>query len=367
MSKRNIVLLLISIFMIAGIMFNKYSDNKKIRENLHRLIPNTYTTIDSKYIVNNYNKNEVINVYGSICLSQSVMDNMKDGKIKLGSRSELIIEKLNIENYEDFLKDNEKVFLYGNITIQYKYDSHIFSNDDYYVIMKMSNAKIYLGQGTTIEDNIDELLFASEDAKEQARLEQERIEQEQKLEQEALELLNRCVKDKNGVINVSIEDIKYAYENKQYCSEVIDLLENNIICVEDTVASIDIGSKKRYDMLDTYNNILYTNTIDIKTDYFYIDISTEEIKDSDRIVHNYWIQSGLLTGYYGDVWIWDTTEYIWAKNNIESGLLCTGSKIRVYGELNYDTGWLDSKEIKNCYKIEILDEDKNVISTWTKQ
>lgn len=199
----------------------------------------------------------------------------------------------------------------------------------------------------------------------------ETSEEHEKLERkkEVSELLDRCIVDEDGVLHIAVSDIEYAYNNEEDFLDLIGNLENNTVCIEDTLSNVRTYSYKSYTYVVPC--LEYINGMEITTSSgFIINTNRDEIADSkrlveDHLVYEYDYMYDGLSAYMLDVIFIDTTDYIWAKENIASGLLTDGATLRIYGSLNYDEGWLvTTKEINECYKIEILDNDKNVVSTW---
>lgn len=364
-----ITLIFIGIAMWA-ILIGTIATNANAEKNakLHSIVPVEYTIVDNNYIVDNYVKDTVMNVKGVICLDENIVKGYTDdNKIKLGDKSTLTINSIDAFEYKNFIIENDKILLCGDINIQYKCIDNWLSSDEYYVIIDMNNTDFYLGQGNQIA-NIDELILANEKNKEEQRRQLAEIERqrEEKLKEELAQNEANKITSKiivnNGIINISMSDLDYIYNNSKYCQDAINLVEANTLCITGNITNLNLGYTDR-DSTGLFEYITYINTVGMRIDDIEINFREDIIEDSIRLF-DHTVITGFMKSEYITSTLYDTGLYLWAKDTKAKGILDIGKNIKVYGKIYYDTGWLGSKSLNDVYKVEIIDGNNKVISVW---
>lgn len=180
-----IIIFILILFTILISSIQKEIENVQYQKEynlIHQSVPSLYTKVDSQYIVDNYEKNESTQIKGYICISRYMMEGMDKGKIRVGNKSCIHIHNGDVNTYIKYLDADDMILLCGDMNINYLYDGHWFSEDEYFVDIKIDNVKIFLGQGMTL-CNVDTTLADSEEKKFETDID-ESLEMKENQEQE---------------------------------------------------------------------------------------------------------------------------------------------------------------------------------------
>lgn len=129
---------------------------------------------------------------------------------------------------------------------------------------------------------------------------------------------------------------------------------NNIVKFTDDIVYIEGAINTIFEESKGLEPVYYSSVY-IEVEGIELNIQTDNIEGSTVLVNR-------LVG--GTASLTDTYFHVWAKENMDSNLLTEGTYIRAYGKSYSAGGFLTNAMLNDCYKIEILDNNKNVISTY---
>lgn len=129
---------------------------------------------------------------------------------------------------------------------------------------------------------------------------------------------------------------------------------NNIVKFTDDIVYIEGAINTIFEKSKGLEPVYYSSVY-IEVEGIELNIQTDNIEGSTVLVNRPVGGTASLT---------DTYFHVWAKENMDSDLLTEGTYIRAYGKSYSAGGFLTNAMLNDCYKIEILDNNKNVISTY---